>query len=168
MTHADGGFFSSQDADSEGEEGKFFVWTPTRWRGILGKQDAAILKAYYGVTYEGNFDGRNILHTPKGAAQVAEERGLTEEELSEVVERGKKLLLEARAGRIPPATDDKVLTSWNGLMLHGFALGAAVLGREDYLQAATANADFILGQHARRRTAAPHLPGGRGKAEGVP
>ena len=144
MTHADGGFFSSQDADSEGEEGKFFVWTPYEMERVLGQGDAAILQAYYGVTYEGNFEGSNILHTPRSAAEVAQERGISEEELTEAVARGKGLLLEARGKRIPPATDDKTLTSWNGLMLHAMALGAAVLGREDYLRAAIANADFLL------------------------
>ena len=144
MTHPDGGFYSSQDADSEGEEGKFFVWTPREMEAVLGRRDSPILQGYYGVTHEGNFEGRNILHAPRSAAEVAQEQGRTEEAIWESVERGKPLLLEARSQRIPPATDDKVLTSWNGLMLHGFALGAAVLGREDYLQAATANADFIL------------------------
>ncbi len=144
MTHADGGFYSSQDADSEGVEGKFFVWTPYEMEKVLGAQDAALLQAYFGVTYEGNFEGSNILHTPKSAAEVAREQGISEEDLAEILERGRRLLLEARGGRIPPATDDKVLTSWNGLMLHGFALGAAVLGREDYRRAAVANADFIL------------------------
>ena len=144
MTHSEGGFYSSQDADSEGEEGIFFVWTPHEMERILGARDAAILQGYFGVTYEGNFEGQNILHTPQMLAEFAHEQGLPVEELADVVERGKKLLLEARVERIPPATDDKILTSWNGLMLHSMALGAAVLNREDYLRAAVANADFIL------------------------
>ena len=144
MTHPAGGFYSSQDADSEGEEGKFFVWTPREMAAVLGRRDAPILQGYYGVTHEGNFEGRNILHTPRSAAEVAQEQSRTEEALWESVENGKPMLLEARAQRIAPATDDKVLTSWNGLMLHGFALGAAVLKREDYLQAAVANANFLL------------------------
>ena len=74
MTHADGGFYSSQDADSEGEEGKFFVWTPYEMERVLGQGDAAILQAYFGVTYEGNFEGQNILHTPRSAAEVAKEQ----------------------------------------------------------------------------------------------
>ena len=144
MTHPDGGFYSSQDADSEGEEGKFFVWTPREMEAVLGPRDAGILQSFYGVTHEGNFEGRNILYRPKSPSQVAQEHDISEEELSEVVERGKGLLFAERAKRVPPATDDKILASWNGLMLHAFALGAAVLGHEDYLQAAVANADFVL------------------------
>ena len=144
MTHPEGGFYSTQDADSEGEEGKYFVWTPGEIERVVGSQDAAPLQRYFGVTHEGNFEGRNILHTPATIAQSAHEQGLSIEALADAVDLGRGLLLEARGLRIPPAKDTKILTSWNGLMLHSMALGAAVLHREDYLQAAIANASFIL------------------------
>ena len=138
MTDPLGGFYSAQDADSEGEEGKFFVWTPGEINGVLGREDGAALQAHFGVTHEGNFEGRSILHLPAGSEDKAGS------ETDDVIARGKRLLLESRGSRVPPATDTKVLTAWNGLMLHSIALGAAVLNRPDYLQAAIANATFIL------------------------
>ena len=138
MTDPLGGFYSAQDADSEGEEGKFFVWTPGEIDGVLGREDGAAVQAHFGVTHEGNFDGRSILHLPAGSEDKAGS------ETDDVIARGKRLLLESRGSRVPPATDTKVLTAWNGLMLHSIALGAAVLNRPDYLQAAIANATFIL------------------------
>ena len=143
MTDPLGGFYSAQDADSEGEEGKYFVWTPGEIDGVLGREDGAAFQACYGVTHEGNFDGRNILHLPAGSEDKAGS------ETDDVIARGKRLLLESRGSRVPPATDTKVLTAWNGLMLHSIALGAAVLNRPDYLEAAIANATFILSNMKR-------------------
>ena len=142
MTDPLGGFYSAQDADSEGEEGKFFIWTPGEIDVVLGREDGAIVQAHFGVTHEGNFEGRNILHLPAGNDDAAAET-------DGVIARGKRLLLESRSGRVPPATDTKVLTAWNGLMLHSIALGAAVLNRPDYLQAAIANAAFLLSNMKR-------------------
>jgi hypothetical protein len=144
MTDPQGGFYSTQDADSEGEEGKSFVWTPGEMEKAVGSQEAAVLQRYFGVTHEGNFEGRSILSRPRDASEVAQDMGLEPGELMDIVERGKAALLEARGQRIPPATDTKVLTSWNGLMLYSMARGAAILHRQDYLQAAVANASFIL------------------------
>ena len=143
MTDEEGGFYSSQDADSEGEEGKFFVWTPKEVEEALGKEDAHIFNAYYDVTSVGNFEGKNILNVPRDAETVTDELDVTPEHLEEVLQRGKKPLLEVRERRVPPARDDKILTAWNGLMLRSFAEAAAVLQREDYRNAAIANATFI-------------------------
>ena len=143
MTDEEGGFYSSQDADSEGEEGKFFVWTPKEVEEALGKEDAHIFNAYYDVTSVGNFEGKNILNVPRDAETVTDELDVTPEHLEEVLQRGKKALLEVRERRVPPARDDKILTAWNGLMLRSFAEAAAVLQREDYRNAAIANATFI-------------------------
>ena len=142
MTDPLGGFYSAQDADSEGEEGRFFVWTPGEIEGVLGREDGAAFRARYGVTHEGNFEGRNILHLPAGNGEAAPEA-------DGVIERGRRLLLDARSRRVPPATDTKVLTAWNGLMLRSIALAASVLHRPDYLQAAIANASFLLGNMKR-------------------
>ena len=144
MKDPQGGFYSTQDADSEGEEGKSFVWTPGEMEKVVGSQDVAVLQRYFGVTHEGNFEGRSILSRPQDTSEVAHDLGLEPGEVLAIVERDKAALLEARGQRVPPATDTKVLASWNGLMLYSFARGAAILHREDYLQAAIANASFIL------------------------
>ena len=144
MTGPEGGFYSSQDADSEGEEGRFFVWTPREIEEALGKEQAVIFNRYYGVTHQGNFDGRNILHVRDSAEEVASELGIDEEQLTEAVDSARAKLLERRRKRVAPGRDDKALTCWNGMMLRSFAEAAAVLGRDDYLQAALANAGFLL------------------------
>ena len=144
MTSPEGGFYSSQDADSEGEEGKFFVWRPQEIVDVLGQEAAAAFMRYFDVTEDGNFEGHNILHVPDGPAAVAQELGTSEESLAAVIDLAKKQLLLVRERRVHPGRDDKVLTAWNGLMLRSFAEGAAALEREDYLQAAVRNADFLL------------------------
>jgi hypothetical protein len=131
MTDSAGGFYSTQDADSEGEEGKFFVWTPAEIRALLGAE-AEVFMAAYGVTERGNFEGRNILELVGDMGQRAE-----------LVE-ARRTLFEAREQRVHPGRDEKVLTSWNGLMLATFAEAARVLNRDDYQQVAERNADFLL------------------------
>ena len=143
MTDTAGGFYSAQDADSEGVEGKFFVWTPDELRAALGP-DAELVMGYYGVTDRGNFEGANILNVPKHPEDYADERGVSEGELSEAVQSARATLLEIRERRIHPLLDDKVLTGWNGLMLRSFAEAGAALNRVDYLDAARRNAAFLL------------------------
>ena len=143
MTDAAGGFYSAQDADSEGVEGKFFVWTPDELRPLLG-DDADLVMGYYGVTERGNFEGANILNVPLPPERYASQRGVSEDDLSAAVQRARAVLLDVRERRIHPLLDDKVLTSWNGLMLRSFAEAGAALGRPDYLDAAGRNADFLL------------------------
>ena len=138
-----GAFYSAQDADSEGVEGKFFVWTPDELRSLLG-EDADLVMGYYGVTERGNFEGANILNVPRPPEEYASQRGVSEDDLSAAVQRARAVLLEVREQRIHPLLDDKVLTSWNGLMLRSFAESGAGLGRPDYLDAARKNADFLL------------------------
>jgi uncharacterized protein len=144
MTSPEGGFYSTQDADSEGEEGKFFLWTPEEVRTLLGEDEARIFGAYFDVTERGNFEGKNILHTPTPPDVVAHTVGISEERLQAVVARGKRVLFAARERRVKPARDDKILTSWNGLMLRAFAETAAALERDDYREAAVRNAEFVL------------------------
>ena len=143
MTDPAGGFYSAQDADSEGVEGKFFVWTPEELRPLLG-DDAELVMGYYGVTERGNFEGANILNVPTPPEDYAERRGVSEDELFAAIQRARSVLLETREQRIHPLRDDKVLTSWNGLMLRAFAEAGAALGRSDYVDAARRNAAFLL------------------------
>lgn len=144
MTSPEGGFYSSQDADSEGEEGAFFVWMEGEIRSLLGEEDARLFGVYHGVTPGGNFEGKNILHVPRPAEDAAREAGVTKERLEEAVGRGRRLLFAARQRRPRPGRDEKILTAWNGLMLRTFAEAAAALGRADYRRAAERNARFLL------------------------
>jgi uncharacterized protein YyaL (SSP411 family) len=145
MTDRAGGFYATQDADSEGVEGKFYVWTPAEIHEALGDADAKIIEKLWGVTDTGNFEGSNILHRTKTFAEAAAELGLAEDEVSDAVARSRAQLYEARSQRVAPARDDKVLTAWNGLMQRAFAEAGRILDRQDYREAAVANAQFLLG-----------------------
>jgi uncharacterized protein YyaL (SSP411 family) len=144
MTSPEGGFYSAQDADSEGEEGKFFVWTPAEVVSVVGERDAEIFCAYYDVSAEGNFEGHNILHVPRPARDVARLLGIGEPDLLAALERSRRLLHGVREGRVKPGRDEKILTAWNGLMLRSFAEAGNALDREDYRAAAVRNAEFIF------------------------
>ena len=143
MTDSGGGFYSAQDADSEGEEGKFFVWTPEEVMDVLGEEDGRVFSGYFGVTPNGNFEGKNILNVPRDPEAFAAEHELDQDQLESIVARGRTKLLEVRERRVHPLLDDKVLASWNGLMLRSFAEAGAALGRADYLEAAVKNAEFL-------------------------
>jgi uncharacterized protein YyaL (SSP411 family) len=140
-----GGFYSAEDADSEGEEGLFYVWSLDELTEVVGEADASEVATWWGVTKPGNFESRNILHVTgfttvalggpgRGAAPPA---GL---------ERARQLLFERREGRVRPGLDDKVLTGWNGLFLQTLAEAASALGRADWMEAARANARFLLAE----------------------
>ncbi len=144
MTDSGGGFYSTQDADSEGEEGKFFVWSKQQVADSLGERDAEIFCDYFDVTEAGNFEGHNILHVNMPLDQVALRHKVSSEEARSVIERGRKVLFDIREHRVKPGRDEKVLTAWNGLMLASFAEASAILGREDYRKVAEANAEFVL------------------------
>ena len=133
MRGPEGGFYSALDADSEGEEGRFYVWTPAQIREVLGEEAEPVL-AHYGVSEKGNFEGSNVLHLADGAA-APEPPGLA---------AARQALLEARAQRVWPGLDDKRLASWNALAIAALADAGAVLGREDYLDAARGCAEFVL------------------------
>ncbi|MEJ7848519.1 MAG: thioredoxin domain-containing protein [Pyrinomonadaceae bacterium] len=144
MLDASGGFYSTQDADSEGVEGKFFVWTPAEIEAVIGEDDAKIFNFYYDVSEEGNFEEKNIPNVNFTVPAAAKALKITEEDLTAVLARGRKKLFDEREKRIKPFRDEKVLTAWNGLMLAAFAEAAAILDSEDYLNIAKGNADFIL------------------------
>lgn len=144
MTDSRGGFYSTQDADSEGEEGRFFVWSVDEVRELLDEADARLFSAYYDITPSGNFEGENILHVSRSAEETARTVGVSVEELMNAVERGRQVLFDRRERRVKPGRDEKVLTAWNGLMLASFAESSVVLERADYREAAERNAQFVL------------------------
>ena len=144
MTDAGGGFYSSQDADSEGEEGKFFVWSRQEILDVLGAEDGKIFCEYFDVTEGGNFEGQNILHITTSIADTAAANKISVEECQAIVNRGRRQLVTLREQRIKPGRDEKVLTAWNGLMLNSFAEASAILDRPDYRNVAEANARFLL------------------------
>jgi hypothetical protein len=144
MVDPSGAFWSATDADSEGVEGKFFVWSKKELDTILGAEVGRIAAAWWGVTDAGNFEHANILHTWKPKVQVAGDLGISIEKLDATVKSARKALYEYRLKRKPPLTDDKVLTAWNGLMISGFARGGFLLNRPDFTQIAKAAASRVL------------------------
>ncbi len=145
MTAPDGGFYATQDADSEGVEGKFFVWDADEVRDALGS-DALRWMQLYNVTAKGNWEGHTILNQPRPLAEVARVLGMREDELQALAARGRATLLAVREQRIHPGRDEKIVVAWNGLMLAAFAEAGRVLERRDYLAVAERNAAFVMGQ----------------------
>lgn len=144
MTSPEGGFYSAEDADSEGVEGKFYVWTPDEIVKILGEKEGKIFCDYYDVSREGNFEDKNILHVDKSLDAFMKLSGLKIEELQTLLRNARQKLFTERGKRIHPHKDDKILTSWNGLMIAALAKGAQALHEQGYLQAAVRAGDFIL------------------------
>jgi len=144
MTDGSGGFYSTQDADSEGEEGKFFVWTPEEATALLGEEDARLFNRYFDVSEMGNFEGHSILHVDEDVDVIARLMGVSRQRLAEAIERGRPVLFDAREMRVKPYRDEKILTAWNGLMMRGFAEASRAFDRKDYLEIAARNADFLL------------------------
>ena len=141
----DGGFFSGEDADSEGVEGRYYVFTFDEVSTALPPLDAAVVADAFGLTGE----GANVLRLAADPAEIAVRRGVSLPEVEEALARGRRSLLELRSHRIPPAVDDKVVTAWNGLAIRAFSEAGAVLDRTDYLDEARAAARFVLGHHRR-------------------
>jgi hypothetical protein len=131
LTSPEGSFYSSLDADSEGEEGRFYLWTPQQLEAVLGADQAGVLAAVFDVTAAGNFEGRNILHPVAAGA-------------TELLDAARDRLMAFRSQRVRPHRDEKVIAGWNGLMLHAVADAGRVLDRPDLTVAAKANADFLL------------------------
>jgi uncharacterized protein len=146
MTDPAGGFYSAEDADSEGEEGKFYVWTPDEIAAVLGPEAAASFNYVYDVSQAGNFEATNILNRPKTIQQCAALHGQEPARLEADLALWRKKLLAARGGRIRPGRDDKVLVAWNALMIDAFAQAAGVLDQPRWLAAAERAADVILTQ----------------------
>lgn len=146
MAHPPGGFYSSQDADSEGEEGKYYLWTPAQVNAVLGRPAAELFCYVYDVTEHGNFERRNVLNLPKTIEQCARLRGIEPRELSGELDGMRERLLEARRQRVPPGLDDKLLTNWNGLAIEALALAGGAFRNSRYVEAAARTAEFFLNE----------------------
>lgn len=145
LTDKNGGFYSSLDADSEGEEGKFYVWHRHEIDSILGVKDGALFSDYYEVKGSGNWEEeKNILHRKMTLQRAAKQNNLTEEEARAKIAAAKEKLFAAREKRVRPGLDDKILTSWNALMLKGYTDAYAAFGEEEYKAAAIKNGEFLL------------------------
>ena len=144
MSVPEGGFTSAQDADSEGEEGRFYVWDPGEIDAVLGPEDGRVVRAAFGVMAGGNFEGHSILHRPRSWAAVAAELGITADEVEATVRSARPRLYAARAERVWPGRDDKVLLGWNGMMLRAFADAGRALDRADLVERAVRCATFLL------------------------
>ncbi len=152
MTSPDGGFYSAEDADSEGEEGLFYLWTLDELNGVLGEEDAAFATDWWGATQEGNYHeestgaetGRNILFQAQSLEQWAQAGGANPAQHTERIENIRGRLFAAREPRVHPFKDDKILTDWNGLMIGAFAMAGRVLDDEGYVSSAIAAGDHLL------------------------
>jgi len=145
MTHDAGGFFAGEDADSEGREGAFYVWRRDEIESVLDPSDSEIFCSYYGVTDAGNFEeGENILHVVASIEEIARKLNRSPEEIGARLTGARQRLFEHRNGRPRPHRDDKIIASWNGLMISSLAYGGAVLGEDKYIQAAERAASFLV------------------------
>jgi len=152
MTSPEGGFYSAEDADAEGVEGKYHVWTPLEIETLLGKDTAAMYCAVYDITPEGNFEGKNIPNLLRGTLEKVARGNPLDMDMAAVLqtlESARQTLFSAREKRIHPHKDDKILTAWNGLMIAALAKGAQVLGMNTYLEAAENAAGFVLAKLQR-------------------
>jgi len=143
MRHPDGAFFSATDADSEGEEGKFFVWTPAEVASVVDPADVELVCRVWDITEEGNFEGKSIPHVSLSADQAARLFGRTPADVEAALERARCRLYGLRAQRVPPGLDDKILTGWNGLMIGTLATVGFALEEPRFIEAAVQAADFI-------------------------
>jgi len=153
MTSAEGGFFAALDADSEGEEGKFYVWQKSEIEALLSAEQSELCCAYYGVSEAGNWEGTNILHRPHSLTDFAISRGMTREQLRAQLSDARMRLFAAREQRVRPSRDEKVILAWNAMMVTAYAKAYAAFGEADYLKAAQRNLEFLL-----RKLAIPDEP----------
>jgi uncharacterized protein YyaL (SSP411 family) len=143
MTHPEGGFYSAQDADSEGHEGRFYTWTPEEIKKILLPDDAKLFCDFFDVKEKGNFEGRSVLHTKLRIQEFAAQRGLDPEELANQLKQIKHKVYLEREKREHPFKDDKILSSWNGLMIYSMVEAGVAFGSKKYIDAAVSAARFI-------------------------
>jgi uncharacterized protein YyaL (SSP411 family) len=148
MRDAGGGFQSSLDADSEGHEGQFYIWSRDELREVAGP-DAVVAEAHWGVTAEGNFEGKNILFVPNGVDATAARTGKKRDEVAAAIARARERLYETRARRPWPMKDGKVIASWNGLMIRAFVEAARAFDRKDYREAAAQAGRYLTTQLVR-------------------
>jgi len=145
MTDPAGGFYSAEDADSEGREGTFYLWDPEQTASVLDEEQARVFNTYYGVTNEGNFEeGKTILNITTSIEQLEQEFQKDRAAIENILTAARNRLFQERAKRIRPHRDEKIITAWNGLMISSLAYGGAVLDEEKYIEAARRSAEFIL------------------------
>ncbi len=166
MTHPEGGFFSTQDADSEGEEGKYYTWQKKEVIDVLGSEEGEIFCMHYGVTQGGNFEGRNILHISVPIEELARKLSMPSEHVKRIIEEGRAKLLQVRERRIKPGKDEKILTSWNGLMISTFAKGYRITGDTAYLDAARKAVNFVENKLANGQELKRTFKEGQSKLDG--
>ncbi len=166
MTHPDGGFFSAEDADSEGEEGRFYTWSEEELVSCLGSKAARLATAAYGVEPGGNWEGKNILCRRDSLESVATRLGESTESVADQFNEIRKALFDHRASRVRPGLDDKVLTSWNGLMLTAFCEAAFVLENSQFLETANRNANFLVREMVQEGRLMRTWRSGRAKLNG--
>jgi uncharacterized protein YyaL (SSP411 family) len=161
MRHPDGGFFTATDADSEGEEGRFFVWTPAEVARVVDPADVALVCRYWDITEEGNFEGHSIAHVTVSIEQLARMFDRTAADAAAAIDRARGRLFEARRARVPPLRDEKIITAWNGLMIGTLAEAGRVVGAPRFVAAAVQAADFLW----NRVRASGHLLHGWARGE---
>lgn len=149
MFHSEGGFYSTQDADSEGVEGKFFVWTPAEINELVGADDGEIFNRMYDVTDEGNFEDKNILHPILTVVQASKFFRKTQGEIEQLVARVKQRLFIEREKRIKPFRDEKIITAWNGLMMSGLAEAIKIAPKQEYIDSANRTVQFFFSRMFR-------------------
>ncbi|HSA54852.1 MAG TPA: thioredoxin domain-containing protein [Gemmatimonadaceae bacterium] len=168
MRSPSGGFYSSLDADSEEHEGRFYLWDSQELDSLLG-QDAEVVRTYWGVSPGGNFEGLNILHVPHDMGAVAARSGRTSQEIERIIAAARERMYVARSARVWPGLDDKVVASWNGLMVRAFAAAARAFVREDYRDVALTTGEFLSQSMMREgrvlRSMREAVPGGPGVLE---
>jgi len=167
MTAPGGGFYSATDADSEGEEGKFFLWTPAEIRAALPAEDAALAVEAFGVTETGNFEGRNVLHLPRPLSELARTAGVDEAALLDRLDRIRRRLYQVRARRVAPLRDDKIVTAWNGMMITALAEAGRLLHEPKYLHATRRAAEWLWRHHRRGGRLLRSSLAGRASGEGL-
>jgi hypothetical protein len=145
MRDASGGFYSAEDADSEGREGTFYLWSPEEIEAVLGVDEGGIFNEYYGVTEEGNFEDKNILSRTISIEDLAANSDCGIEHINEILFKSRKKLLVRRDARIRPSRDEKIIAGWNGLMIESLAYGGVAMQKQKYIDAAAASAEFIFG-----------------------
>jgi uncharacterized protein YyaL (SSP411 family) len=167
MTDARGGFYAAQDADSEGEEGKFFVWRPDEVHAVLSAEHAGLVVSHFGIKPHGNFEhGTTVLEAVVPVARLAHERGLPEETVERELLAARRALFDAREKRVKPGRDDKILAGWNGLMIRGLAFASRVFGRPEWARLAAGAADFVLSGMWKGTRLVRSYEEGRGRIDG--
>lgn len=144
MTSSQGGFYSAQDADSEGEEGKYYLWSLDEIKRVLNEREVELVCEHYGVTASGNFEGKNILHIAKSIEDLARDHNMVLSEVEKIIDEASMKLLHYRDQRTPPAKDTKVVTSWNALMSTTLAEAGFAMNNPEYIAASQRNAQFLL------------------------